>query len=143
MQNNIHSIHISQHTSQKTHKPNIRMCETSERYSTICGHIASHTSLCAQKRPQSIFNILRPKCTPTTERTTYWELCSDCRRFWQKHGIKESDAIERTRTYRVKHGISGSVSPLSHANGDLELMQDINLDSDDTHTAKGNLVVGR
>lgn len=105
------------------------MCITTERQSNICGHVASHTDVCIAKRNLGVLNVLWPKCVPTRHRKNYYEICHDCQQFWQKHGIDEQEATQRTRAYRVENNYYGPMSPHSLSGGEPYIMRDINLDS--------------
>ena len=41
----------------------------------------------------------------------FYELCHDCRRFWKDRGIRERDAVARTKAYRAFNDFYGPVSP--------------------------------
>jgi hypothetical protein len=91
------------------------MCVTTERHSTVCGHKATYTKVC-KKKGKSVFNIFRSKCAPSKQGAMIYELCHDCRRFWQAYGVDEIEATERTSNYRVQHKYYGPLSPHSFSN---------------------------
>lgn len=89
------------------------MCVTIERNSTLCNHRMSHTQVCKRLlNPDSKFNVFRKKCLPVLNSTYHFELCHDCRRFWETHGVSEVEAVTRTRNYRLQ---TGDHSPVSFA----------------------------
>jgi hypothetical protein len=105
------------------------MCITTERESTICGHVARHTHLCTEKKNQSILKIFRLKCAPSTQRTVYYEICHGCRNLWLSYGIGEIEAIELTRAYRAVHNCICPITPRSFDGEEPYLMQDIDINS--------------
>lgn len=113
-------LHSHLRNSHRTFSLNtkIRMCITTERNSTICGHRESFTEKCKKETHTSFLNHFR-KCSFVLNSTFHHELCYDCRHFWWKHRLSESEAIERTREYRADHNYYAPLSPqlVLHHNG--------------------------
>lgn len=89
------------------------MCVTTERLSNICGHKAVHTEVCKKKAGgTSLFNVFRALCKPTKSSANYFEICHDCRLFWESRGISELTAQTIYRMYRDTHQYyGGGLSP--------------------------------
>jgi hypothetical protein len=84
------------------------MCVTTVRLSNICGHTAVHTKVCKKKAGTSLFNVFRASCKPTKTSANYYEICHDCRRFWEARGISELRAQDIYRMYRDTHQYYGA-----------------------------------
>lgn len=97
--------HTSHYPPQK-----IKMCVTTERNSTICGHRASFTQKCKKGKSTSFLAHFR-KCSPVLNTAYHHELCHDCRCFWKNYGVSEREAIERTQDYRTDHNFYAPLSP--------------------------------
>lgn len=119
------------------------MCLIHERQSTICGHEASYTELCVEKKTQSVLKIFCPKCVPTRRIISYYEICHDCRRFWQLYGVDEISAIQRTQVYRRKYDYLGPLSPYSTGLVQPKLVQDIYINFDSRNNPRAKLLADR
>ena len=119
------------------------MCLIHERQSTICGHMASYTELCVEKKTQSVLKIFCPKCVPTRRIISYYEICHDCRRFWQLYGVDEISAIQRTRVYRRNYDYLGPLSPYSTGLAQPKLVQDIDINFDSRNNPRAKLLADR
>ena len=79
----------------------------------------SFTTPCKKKTSTSILTHFQ-KCSPFFRSAYHFDLCHDCRHFWQNHGVEETEATERTREYRTNHSHHAPLLPeqvIAHKGG--------------------------
>jgi len=76
----------------------------------VCQHTDKYTKECLTKR-RSLFAYFS-KCSPSTQSSSIYDLCHECRRYWAEHQVSEQEATRSYVSYREAHDHDGPLSPM-------------------------------